>query len=82
MPTLTEELSALYQKARETRPPEMMEKLQADIDRLSQQGLATGLDIGEIAPDFTLPDALGKSVTLYDELKKGPVVLSFYRGGW
>lgn len=37
---------------------------------------------GEQAPDFTLPDALGRAVTLSDLLKQGPVVMAFYRGAW
>ncbi|MFX1262729.1 MAG: redoxin domain-containing protein [Promethearchaeota archaeon] len=36
------------------------------------------VDVGDAAPDFTLPEAPGKSVTLSDELKEGPVVLLFY----
>lgn len=41
-----------------------------------------GIKVGERAPNFTLPNAFGKQVTLYDELKKSPVVLVFYRGAW
>lgn len=37
---------------------------------------------GQKAPDFVLPDASGRPVLLSDLLKKGPVVLTFYRGGW
>ena len=37
---------------------------------------------GDLAPDFILPDADGRTVRLYTELKRGPVVLVFYRGGW
>jgi len=37
---------------------------------------------GDIAPDFTLPNITGYPVTLYEALNSGPVVLSFYRGGW
>jgi peroxiredoxin len=36
------------------------------------------VDVGDTAPDFTLPEAPGKSVTLSEELKKGPLVLLFY----
>lgn len=36
----------------------------------------------EKAIDFILPAADGTSVRLHDLLEKGPVVLSFYRGGW
>ncbi|WP_273277525.1 peroxiredoxin-like family protein [Maribacter polysiphoniae] len=38
--------------------------------------------VGEIAPDFKLNNALGKPVALSDYLKKGKVVLTWYRGGW
>jgi len=41
-----------------------------------------GIKVGERAPDFTLPNAFGQPVNLYDELEKGPVVLVFYRGAW
>ncbi|MHA2142072.1 MAG: redoxin domain-containing protein [Candidatus Thorarchaeota archaeon] len=38
------------------------------------------VDVGSFAPDFTLLEAPGRSVTLSDELKKGAVVLLFYPG--
>jgi peroxiredoxin len=38
----------------------------------------THITVGSTAPDFTLWEAPGKSVTLSEELKKGPVVLVFY----
>lgn len=38
----------------------------------------SGLEVGNEAPDFTLLEAPGKSVTLSEELQKGPVVLVFY----
>jgi len=52
------------------------EKLQA-----SHTG-ESAITVGEIAPDFTLPAANGAAVTLYSKLNEGPVILSFYRGGW
>jgi hypothetical protein len=42
----------------------------------------TALKVGEPAPDFTLSDAAGRSVTLSDFRGKKPVVLVFYRGAW
>ena len=42
----------------------------------------SAIAVGEIAPNFTLPDATGKAVNLRSKLNDGPVVLSFYRGGW
>ena len=41
-----------------------------------------GVSIGDKAPNFTLPNAKGENKTLYELLEKGPVILSFYRGGW
>jgi peroxiredoxin len=41
-----------------------------------------GLHVGDEAPDFTLPDAFGRTVRLGDLLDQGPVVLTFYRGAW
>ena len=40
------------------------------------------LKVGDIAPDFHLPDATGRTVGLYETLAQGPVILIFYRGGW
>lgn len=40
--------------------------------------ILSGLSIGSDAPDFTLLEAPGKTVTLSKELQKGPVVLVFY----
>lgn len=37
---------------------------------------------GGQAPDFDLPNVRGGSTRLSQQLKQGPVVLSFYRGGW
>lgn len=40
------------------------------------------IQTGDTAPDFVLPNASGDSIRLYTLLDNGPVVLSFYRGGW
>ncbi len=32
--------------------------------------------------DFELPNVHGKKIKLSDKLKNGPIVLTFYRGGW
>ncbi|MBT3877513.1 MAG: AhpC/TSA family protein [Candidatus Scalindua sp.] len=41
-----------------------------------------GLKVGAAAPDFLLSNAFGEKVKLSEQLKEGPVVLSFYRGAW
>lgn len=46
-------------------------------------GQRTGpVAVGEAAPDFTLQDQSGHTVTLSDARGKSPVVLVFYRGYW
>ncbi|MDV7139340.1 peroxiredoxin-like family protein [Maribacter sp. TH_r10] len=40
------------------------------------------IKIGQKAPDFELPNPEGKSISLDFLLKKGPVVITFYRGNW
>lgn len=40
------------------------------------------LKVGDRAPDFILPDAYGKFVSLRELLQRGPLILSFYRGSW
>lgn len=54
----------------------------AMVERLRSEGLTPGIDIGERAPQFVLPDASGGKVALAERLAAGPVVLSFYRGAW
>ncbi|MDP9386475.1 MAG: redoxin domain-containing protein [Actinomycetota bacterium] len=51
-------------------------------ERLRAEGTTPGLDVGTTAPDFSLPDADGRPVSLAERLAAGPVVLSFYRGAW
>lgn len=45
-------------------------------------GTPAGLNPGEKAPEFSGIDTQGNKISLYTELKKGAVVLIFYRGEW
>lgn len=57
--------------------------LTRDMERVQASGVIDGaLKVGQPAPEFTLPDAFGKEVSLKTLLAKGPVVISFYRGEW
>jgi peroxiredoxin len=37
---------------------------------------------GQVFPSFSLPDANGTIVSAPELLKRGPLVVAFYRGGW
>ncbi len=64
-------------------PPEVLAGLGAEIKKLAESGIAhLALQVGAKAPDFTLPDAHGRPVTLSALLARGPAVVTFYRGGW
>lgn len=53
------------------------------IEAVANSGvLEKALKVGDKALDFTLNNSSGKAVSLYGELKNGPVILTWYRGGW
>jgi len=70
-----------FKASRKAPPPEVAETMRRARAHIRDSG-ASGLREGERAPDFTLPNQVGKAVALADRLRKGPVVLSFYRGVW
>lgn len=56
--------------------------LSLTIMSLRAEGPPSGLKKGEKAPDFETKDMEGKTFKLSTALKKGEVVLIFYRGQW
>ena len=40
------------------------------------------LKVGDEAPNFSLQTSTRERIVLYDLLRSGPVVLTFYRGHW
>ncbi len=81
--SLQEQLAALVARGKAVTPSEILVSMQRDLETLARSGLAQkSVQVGEQAPDFTLPDALGQPVTLSARLLQGPVVVAFYRGEW
>jgi len=80
---LSEQIAALQQQARARMPAEMLKQIMADTEQLVRSGIAErSLQLGDYAPPFALPNAVGKSVASADLLANGPLVISFYRGAW
>ena len=50
--------------------------------RLAAMSFPHALVLGDRALDFELPNAEGRRIRLDDQLERGPVVLTFYRGAW
>ena len=64
-------------------PADLLAIMQRAKDDLDRSGLlAKAIKVGDLAPDFELKNTEGETVTLGDLLDKGPLILSFYRGGW
>lgn len=75
-------LRAMLQARLAASNPEAVRTIKTALASLENANVPRGLKTGEAAPDFTLPDATGALVSLSDRLKRGPVVLTFYRGAW
>jgi peroxiredoxin len=82
--TTTEELAQARDYYRGQRIPKDALKVMdaATAELVATDANAAALKPGDTAPDFILPNVDGRSVRLYTELERGPVVLVFYRGGW
>lgn len=52
-------------------------------DEIANSGLIErARAVGESAPEFELPDAHGARIRSAELLRRGPLVISFYRGHW
>jgi len=55
----------------------------AGIQSVQDSGVTDkAVQVGQKAPDFELKNAKGETVRLSTLLEQGPVVLTWYRGGW
>lgn len=79
--TLTSELADFQRSWNAKAPDGLQKKFENGIEELSEL-THTSLKVGDTAPDFDLKNALNKPIKLSALLRNGPVVLSWYRGGW
>jgi peroxiredoxin len=77
------ELEEFREKSARSAPPDVIRAYEQWIEEARKSGvLETALKVGDRAPDFELPGATGKTVKLSELLARGPVVVTWYRGGW
>lgn len=81
--TLEDRLKAREAQGSGKVTPEVKKAFAEGIAAVKNAGVVeSAKQVGDKAPDFKLKNATGKEISLSGELKKGPVVLTWYRGGW
>lgn len=80
--TLREQTDAKIAMGRKNNP-DFMEGVDAIIAQAKEfQEGKDAIKVDEKAPNFELPNAQGKLISLPNLLADGPVVITFYRGSW
>jgi peroxiredoxin len=81
--TLSEQLEEYRTAWKQRVPPERQATMEQHIAHLAESGIGrTAKQVGDTAPAIVLPDAHGGTLDVATLLAKGPVVVTFYRGGW
>lgn len=80
---LQDQLDSFRAEFARTAPSGRVALYEARIDELRARfALERAAGTGDEAPEFSLPDGRGERVSLSGLLQYGPVVVTFYRGGW
>jgi len=83
MNDLKQQLDETVQSIQQNVPAEMFATMTRETEQLKATGIeGRTVQNNEKAPDFSLTNHLGEEIHLESMLGNGPLVLSFYRGGW
>lgn len=83
IPSYNQEKIALQENLAAMVPQESLNVFITDANLLAKEITnPLKVSVGDKAPEFDLPNALGNIVSLQEYIKKGPVVITFYRGNW
>ena len=81
--SLKAQLDACRRAFEASTPPGIVAALEGSVAELVQTGLVRqAAKAGERAPLFRLRSNIGDFVSLSEALDRGPLVVSFFRGGW
>ncbi|MGF1485982.1 MAG: peroxiredoxin-like family protein [Prochloraceae cyanobacterium] len=81
--SLRKELDRYRNEFRANKPEEIKAVMGEATEDLARSGILENcLKQGDNLPDFTLPNAVGQNIKSRSLLAEGPIVISFYRGGW
>jgi len=84
MTKLIKEIEKFKQEVNINVPKHLLEVSLAETKVLQEKKIShKALQVGDIAKEIILPNILGESVSLYENLEKNDfIVLNFYRGIW
>lgn len=85
MATQQEQLEQVSQRFKSIGDPKTLEKVYGHFDESRatlDKARASATQIGDKFPQFKLSDANGQDVSSQHLLQKGPLLITFYRGGW
>ena len=81
--SLTEQILEFQKSFLTNVPKEVLEQMLKATAELSATGIADNAPkVDDKLANFSLPNQSGTQVTLSDLIAKGPVIVTFYRGGW
>ena len=81
--TLQSQLSDFKAGFKTRATPERVATMETATEQLRASGIErTALQVGQRAPQLSLPNAKGEQVSLAQLWQQGPLIVVFYRGGW
>lgn len=80
---LQDRLNAYKAEFQKKTPPEKLAIMHRATEDLQKSGiLERVIHVGDTLPEFVLPNLRGEKVSSADLLRRGPLVITFYRGVW
>ena len=81
--SLKTQIDAFEVQKKANVPANILNLMDVTTEKLIAEQLSKhALKVGDKFPAFELPDSKGKQISSTELLAQGPLVLSFYRGGW
>lgn len=81
--SLQEKLNEISRQSGGKIPDDVQDKMRRATRELKESGQAEkALKAGDKMPSFELENTLGERIASDELLRKGPLVLTFFRGAW
>ncbi len=81
--SLSQQIDEFKESLKAEMPPEVLQVLNKGVEDLLRDNVGKDvLGVGDPLPSFQLEDARGVRISSDELLTRGPLVVSFYRGGW